>query len=91
VARPKNPIPQPRSGQARVTIDGKDYYLGKWGSPEADEAYRRIVAQWLAKEGPFAIHDDDPVTIEGVLAGYRQFAVKYYRFTDKNSGAVFFA
>jgi hypothetical protein len=71
---PKNPIPQARkhsSGQARVTIDGKNYLLGKFGSPEADEAYRRIIAQWLAEEGPFTLHDD-PVTIEEVLAGYPQ-------------------
>ena len=51
--RPKNPIPKLRphsSGQARVTIEDRDYLLGPFGSPEAEEAYRRIVAQWLAKE-----------------------------------------
>lgn len=69
--RPKNPIPKLRphsSGQARVTIDGKDFLLGPMGSPQAEEAYRRIVAQWLAKEGPFA-PAEGPITITEVLAG----------------------
>lgn len=91
MARPKNSIPQarkhPASGQARVTIDGKDYYLGKFGSSEADEAYRRIIAQWLAKEGPFTLRDDDPVTIAEVLAGYLQFAERYYGFTGAKKWA----
>ena len=86
MARPKNRIPQPRqhsSGQARVTINGKDYLLGKFGSPEADEAYRRLIAQWLAKEGLFNPKDDDPVTIEELVAAYWLFAQKYYGY-DKN-------
>ncbi len=34
---------------AVVRIDGKDHYLGRYGSPESQETYRRLVAQWLAK------------------------------------------
>src|SRR5262245_58870674 len=88
MARPKNAIPLPRlhpaSGRARVTIDGRDFYLGKFGSPEADEAYRRIVAQWLAKEGPFVVHDEDPVTILELTAGYWLHAETYYGFKTKS-------
>ncbi len=40
------------SGQARVRIDGKDHYLGSWGSPEADERYKRIVAEFLTTGKP---------------------------------------
>lgn len=86
MARPKNPTPKARphsSGQARVLIDGKVHYLGKWGSPEAEEAYCRIITQWKDKAGPFAPTDKDPVTIEEVTAAYYQFAEKYYGF-DKN-------
>ena len=36
------------SGQAVVTIHGRDHYLGKHGSPESEQAYRRVVAEWLA-------------------------------------------
>lgn len=36
------------TGQARVLINGRHVYLGKYGSPEAEEKYRRLVAEWLA-------------------------------------------
>ena len=86
MSRPKNAVPKIRphsSGQARVTIEGRDYLLGKFGTPEAEEAYRRLLAQWLAKEGTFALKDDEPVTIAEVVAGYWLFAETYYGW-DKN-------
>lgn len=36
------------SGQARVTLSGKTYYLGKFKSPESEAEYRRVVSEWLA-------------------------------------------
>src|SRR5436190_2501580 len=36
------------SGQARVTIGGKVYYLGPYGSLEAQQAYTRLVERWEA-------------------------------------------
>ncbi|HEX5051056.1 MAG TPA: site-specific integrase [Planctomycetota bacterium] len=36
-----------RSGQARVTIDGKDIYLGRFGTAESHEAYDRVLREWL--------------------------------------------
>ena len=36
------------SGRARVWIKGRDYWLGKWGSPEAQPAYNRLIAEYLA-------------------------------------------
>lgn len=80
--RPRNLIPLPRkhsSGQSRVTIDGKDYLLGPWGTPQAEQSYRRIIAQWLAKEGQFA-PKDEPVTVDEVFAGYWLYAEKYYGY-----------
>jgi integrase len=38
------------SGHARVRIAGRDFYLGRHGTPEAEEAYRQLVAGWL-KDG----------------------------------------
>ena len=34
---------------AIVRIGGKDHYLGRHGSPESREVYRRVLAEWLAK------------------------------------------
>jgi len=36
------------SGQARVTINGRDYYLGPWRSKTSIVEYDRIIAEFLA-------------------------------------------
>jgi hypothetical protein len=36
------------SNRARVRIDGRDHWLGKWRSPEARLAYERLIAEYLA-------------------------------------------
>ena len=33
---------------AVVTINGKNHYLGPYGSPESYEQYARLIAQWQA-------------------------------------------
>jgi integrase len=35
------------TGQARVTLDGKTFYLGVFGTPESHEKYDRLIAEWL--------------------------------------------
>jgi hypothetical protein len=37
-----------KSGQARLRIEGRDFYLDPFGSEEAEETYRRVVAEWLS-------------------------------------------
>jgi integrase len=36
------------SNRARVTINGRDHWLGRWGSPEARLAYNRLIAEYIA-------------------------------------------
>jgi hypothetical protein len=52
---PKHLLPQMRlhaqSGHARVRINGKAYWLGRFGSPEAKAAYDRLIAEYLAARG----------------------------------------
>ena len=55
----RNPSRQPElrkhkpSGQAVVTLNGKDVYLGKWPSnqkkppAEVQDAYDRLIGEWL--------------------------------------------
>lgn len=79
------------SGQARVTIDGTDHYLGVFGSPESKERYRKVLAEHLGKQ-PRTIADDlqdqgcdlHEVTIETVLAAYWQHASAAY--VDRSTG-----
>lgn len=47
-------LPQPRlhkpSGQARIRVGGREIYLGKFGSDDAEQRYREVIAE-LAVEG----------------------------------------
>jgi hypothetical protein len=36
------------SGQAVVTLSGKDFYLGPWKSAASREAYDRLLAEWIS-------------------------------------------
>ena len=38
------------SGQAYVRIDGKDHYLGPYGSPESRDRYDEIVREWTINQ-----------------------------------------
>jgi integrase len=67
---------------AVVRLDGKDHYLGKFGSEESREKYRRLVASWLAGlpkaeparcEGP-----DRDLTVVELTVAYLRFADRYY-------------
>jgi integrase len=35
------------SGQAVVTLDGRDFYLGRYGTAESRAEYDRMIAEWL--------------------------------------------
>ncbi len=51
MSRPKKVAPDYRyhvSGQAVVTFNGKNFYLGPHDSPESKAKYRRLVAQYIA-------------------------------------------
>ncbi len=43
---PKYPRKSHATGQARISIKGRCYYLGKFGSPESHEEYRRLMAEF---------------------------------------------
>jgi integrase len=83
---PKPQFPRPihhkASGQARVRLGGKDVYLGRWGSPEATEAYDRALAEWLAAGRPVArpkAQPEDGPTVADLAAAYWRHAETYYR------------
>ncbi len=53
MARPKSALPQMRahlSGQAFVRIDDRNFYLGKYGSPESLARYAVLIAEYQANQ-----------------------------------------
>jgi len=50
--RPKGSVPSlvhhKPSNRARVRINGRDCWLSKWGSPESQLAYERLIAEYIA-------------------------------------------
>src|SRR3954470_22889225 len=69
------------SGQAVVTLDGRDLYLGQYGSPESRAEYDRLIAEWLANgrrlPAPTSEGGSD-LTINELLVAYLAFADGYY-------------
>jgi hypothetical protein len=77
------------SGQARVTLDGKDFLLGPFGSAESREAYRRLIAEWMERKGRFAPPPTTaaPLSVNELLLAYYKHAAAYYGFdNDKRRG-----
>ena len=48
------------SGQARVRINGRVIYLGRYGSPEAHAAFHRLLAEWHATSGNVVVPEAAP-------------------------------
>jgi integrase len=72
------------SGQAVVTLNGKDRYLGRHGSQESRDEYDRLVAEWLASGRQQRQAEDVPAGIlinEMILAVWRE-AERHYRTPD---------
>ena len=67
------------SGNAVVTLDGKDFYLGKHGTPESREQYDRLIATWLAAGRRLPDDDDAPqLTVVEIIRRYLKHAARYY-------------
>jgi integrase len=68
------------SGQAVVRIDGKDRYLGEYGSQDSKAEYDRLIAEWLGNGRRLApVTVADGLTVEELLASYWRWAEGYYR------------
>jgi integrase len=68
------------TGQAVVRLDGRDYYLGKYGSTASRAEYDRLIAQWLSNGrslgGP---NDPGGLSINELILRYLEFARQHYQ------------
>lgn len=59
------------AGQAVVVLGGKWHCLGKFGTPEAEERYNRVIASWLTggRQSPLAAD----LTINELILAYWRY------------------
>lgn len=74
---PKYRLHKP-TGQAVVTLSGKDHYLGPWKSKASQVEYDRLIGEWLAA-GRALPKPDAQLTIAELALRYLNFAKRYYR------------
>ena len=71
------------SGQARVVIGGRQYYLGRHGSAESRQLYDRLVAEWLTAGRRAEFMPDGRAvirpTVTDLIAAYRDHCEVYYQ------------
>jgi hypothetical protein len=86
--RPKSLQPFYRfhvSGQARVTLDGRDYFLGKHGTPESWAKYHALLAKYVANGLTMPEVErlaDEAIQIRHVTADYRARELPRYQHND---------
>src|SRR5438270_6663828 len=67
------------SGQAVVSIQGKDYYLGPWKSRASRFEYDRLIGEWLVAGRPaYSAQSAAPLTVVELARSYWRFAKTYY-------------
>ncbi len=74
------------TGQARVRIDGKSYYLGEYDSDESKTKYDHLIAKWLTGE---RLITPDALTVSRLCVKYVEEHVKlYYRKNGRPTSEV---
>jgi len=72
------------SGQAVVTIDGRDVYLGPWQSPESRLRYERAISAWMAgKDAPAPQAAPEDCTVAELCLFYLREAEQRYQKNGK--------
>lgn len=66
------------SGQARVTIRGRDILLGPWDSEQSRQAYARVVAEYLANQGTVSVPRASTEVCAGELIADYLVHIKHY-------------
>ena len=67
--------------RAFVRLNGQRFYLGRYGSPESKEEYRRLIAEWEAN-GRRILATSADLTVVELIAHFWQHAQTYYRKLD---------
>lgn len=83
------------TGQAVVTLNGRDLYLGKHGTPQSLAEYDRVIAEWLAAgrcsaptRTPQAFPGPSDLSVNELVLAYVRHAEGYYRKNGEPTSEV---
>ncbi len=62
------------SGQAIVTLDGHDFYLGPWRSKSSFVEYDRLIGEWLENGRRLPHARESDLTVTELAAAYWRHA-----------------
>jgi integrase len=78
------------SGQAAVTLYGRDFYLGPWQSKASRLEYDRLIGEWVAAGRPsLPPTQQSDIAIVELAAAYRKFAEGYYRKNGRQTDTIY--
>jgi integrase len=66
------------TGQAVVTLNGRDIYLGRHGSKESKAEYDRLIAEWLVAGRRLPVRES--LSVNELALAYWRWAISYYRW-----------
>ncbi|MGD9719771.1 MAG: tyrosine-type recombinase/integrase [Pirellulales bacterium] len=76
------------SGRAVVTIDGRDVYLGKFGSLASRREYNRVIAEWTAQGAALPKYRGADLTIVELAAAFLRHARLYHSAKERENFAL---
>ncbi len=90
--RPSYRLHKP-TGQAVVTLNGKDFYLGLHGTKQSRAAYDKLTGAWLANgrripDDPAQAPAIEVLTVVMLCAQYLRHAKAYYRKDGEPTNTV---
>lgn len=65
------------TGQAKVVLSGRTFYLGPYGSDEAEVQYRALTTEWL-QNGRMLLPEPEEITVTELIAQYVHHTEAYY-------------
>ena len=67
-----------QSGQAIVTLNGRDHLLGAHNSKDSRARYDRLIAEWLANGRRASYRNVEGITVSRLIAEFWAHAKTYY-------------
>lgn len=71
-----------QSGQAIVTLNGRDFTLGLYDSAPSRKEYQRLIGEWLANGRQLPAEQSSGLIVLELVERYLDFARTYYRNPD---------